>query len=422
MGIENKTRNSKNKFLLILFTFFFLVLCIGVSTGASLYNFLSGFNKNVKKNPDGVKPFMSKDKNDPVNILIMGVDVGTVGAKEEDNHKRTDTIILMNYDPKSSGVNLISIPRDTLIMIKGKNQKINAANAIGGVSYLINAVEKMLDLKINYYGKVDYSGFRELIDIIGGVDLKVPFRMDYDDPGQNLHIHFKKDEVVHLDGKKAEEFFRWRKNNDGTGLADGDLGRIQNQHLFIDRAIDKFKSVAILPKIPDILQAVPQYVETNMDVEAILRYGSAMLKIDKGNVAMSTLQGDLADIDGVSYLIYDARKSDKILANLYRVEKSENALDVPRDKISVQILNGTRKQGLAGSLSEELKNIGYMDVTAGNGGRTLKTKATLYGVDKGLIDTIKNDLGIANIVYNEEKRQDYDVIVLLGEDYNLERN
>lgn len=417
MGIENKIKNKKNRFLLILLTFFFLLMCIGISTGASLYNYLSGFSKNLKKTPNKVEPYTVRNKNDPVNILVMGVDVGTVGAKEEDNHKRTDTIILINYDPKSSRANLISIPRDTLIIIKGKNQKINAANAIGGVAYLINAVESMLDVKINYFGKVDYSGFRELVDIIGGVDLKIPSRMDYDDPGQNLHIHFNKDDIVHLDGKKAEEFFRWRKNNDGTGLVDGDLGRIQNQHLFIEKVIDKFKSVAILPKIPDILQAIPKYAETNMDAESLLKYGSAILRIGKENITMQTLQGDLANIDGISYVIYDVKKNDKILSALYRTKGSENTYGFQKDKISVKILNGTGINGLAGSLSEELKNKGYIDVTSGNGSKTAKTTVTVYGVDKSLIDIIKNDLGITNIIYSEDKKEDYDVVVLLGDDY-----
>lgn len=414
MGIENKMRSKKNKFLLILLTFFFLVLCIGIGTGTTLYNYLSGFSKGLKKDPDAVKPYVAKGKDEPVNILVMGVDIGIVGATEDNNHRRTDTIMLVNYNPINDGVNVVSIPRDTLIMIKGKNQKINAANAIGGTSYLIDAVEQMLDLKINYYGKVDYSGFREFIDIIGGVDLKIPFRMDYDDPGQNLHIHFKKDEVVHLDGKKAEEFFRWRKNNDGTGLADGDLGRIENQHVFIEKVIDKFKSTTILPRVPALLQAIPKYAETNMDAEAILKYGSAMLTVNKENIRMMTLQGDLADIDGVSYLIYDARKNDKLLSTIH---KDENIDNMQRDKLNVQVLNGTKKEGLAGNLSENLKRKGYVTVTAGNGSKTSKTTVTVYGLNKNYIDLIKDDLGVTNIVYSEEKKGNYDVVVLLGEDY-----
>jgi anionic cell wall polymer biosynthesis LytR-Cps2A-Psr (LCP) family protein len=71
--------------------------------------------------------------------------------------------------------------------------------------------------------------------------MEISSNMNYDDDSQNLHIHFEKGETVHLDGEKAEEFFRWRKNNNGTGLAEGDLGRIENQHMFIEKVIDKLK-------------------------------------------------------------------------------------------------------------------------------------------------------------------------------------
>lgn len=308
---------KKSKMLIFILTFLLIILCAGISASFGLYNYLSGFNKALKFNPEAVKPKIVKSKDDPVNILIMGVDIGTIGVKESDNHKRTDSIILVNYNPVPQEMNVISIPRDLLIKIKGKNQKINAANAIGGVSYLIESVEQLLDLKINYYGKVDYNGFREIVDIIGGVDIKINSRMDYDDTSQNLHIHFNKGETVHLDGKKAEEFFRWRKNNDGTGLADGDLGRIQNQHLFIEKVLEKFKSVAIIPKIPQILEALPKYAETNMLASDILRYGTEIAKIKKENTQMVTLKGDLAYIDGISYVIYDEKKNSELLAKLH---------------------------------------------------------------------------------------------------------
>ena len=168
-----------------------------------------------------------------------------------------------------------------LIKINGKNQKINAAHAIGGVTYAVDAVEKLLGIRIDYYGKIDYEGFRKVIDAIGGVDMDITRTMDYDDPSQDLSIHFKKGTTVHLDGKKAEEFFRWRKNNDGAGLADGDLGRIENQHMFISKIMEKIKSPSIVIKIPSILSAIQNSVETNMDANDILKYGYIFATIDK---------------------------------------------------------------------------------------------------------------------------------------------
>jgi LCP family protein required for cell wall assembly len=308
-----KRRNKFKKFFLVSVS---LIICLGLAFVGYMYNFLQQISGGSKENAEKVKPIEAK-KDEPVNILAMGVDIGTVGAKSSNNPKRTDTIVLMNYNPKLEEVNIISIPRDTLIMMNGKYKKINEANVIGGSQYLIDAVEKLLDIKVNYYGKVDYEGFRKIIDTIGPIEMKINTRMDYDDPTQNLHIHFKKGEVVQLNGKKAEEFFRWRKNNDGTGLSDGDLGRIENQHLFLSKVIEKFKSPSIIPKIPTMLSVVPNYAESNMSAEDIIKYGYLFSKLDKSKVKMATLKGDAEYISGISYLVYDENKNKDILSRLH---------------------------------------------------------------------------------------------------------
>lgn len=304
---------NRNKFRNFILVFVSLVICLGLASFGYLYSFLqqlSGRNEPAKIKPTAVK------KDESVNILAMGVDVGIAGSKN-DNAKRTDTIMLMNYNPKLGEVNIISIPRDTLIVMNNKYKKINEAHVIGGPAYLIDAVEKLLDVKVNYYGKVDYEGFRKIIDTIGPIEVKINNRMDYDDPAQNLHIHFKKGEVVQLDGKKAEEFFRWRKNNDGSGLADGDLGRIENQHIFISKVAEKLKSPAIITKLPSMLSIIPKYSQTNMSAEDIIKYGYTISKIDKSKIKFSTIKGDAEYIDGISYLIYDESKNKDILRNLH---------------------------------------------------------------------------------------------------------
>lgn len=409
---------KKKKSLRIIFIFIFVVLCIGIGTGGAFYSYLSEFSKGLKNNDSKVDPSINKDKGDPINVVIMGVDIGTPGSSETSNHQRTDTIILLNYNPKTESTNIISIPRDTLIKINGKNQKINAANVFGGVKYVIDSVEKLLDLKVNYYGKLDYSGFREIIDIIGGVDITIKNRMDYDDSAQNLHIHFKKGETVHLDGKKAEEFFRWRKNNDGTGLVDGDLGRIENQHLFIEKVMEKFKNPSIITKIPAILKAMPKYVETNMPASDILRYGTDIAKVNKENISMSTIQGDLAYVDDVSYLVYDEKKNKDILAILHGEAKAVMEDKVlQKDKIKIKILNGTKKNGLAGEIAASLKKNGYANITTGNSAKTTKSSITVYGMDESYKELIKKEINIDNIVFKNTKEESFDIVAVLGDDY-----
>lgn len=412
MGNLREKTNSFRNFILI---FLLLILLLGLGTTGYLYfnNFHLPFNTGKDKiNPIAVK------KDEPVNILLMGVDIGTPGSTAKNDPKRTDTIILLNYNPKINELNMVSIPRDTLIEISGKRRKINESHAIGGVAYLIDAVQKLLDVQVNYYGKVDYAGFRKIIDTLGGVEMKISSNMDYDDDSQDLHIHFKKGDVVKLDGEKAEEFFRWRKNNDGTGLSDGDLGRIENQHEFISKVVDKFKSPAIITKIPSILSTVPNYIETNMSVEEMIKLGTTFGKLDKSSIKASTLKGDTDYIDGISYFIYDQNKNVELLSKLNtKTEMVSNNNIIKRENIKVQVLNGTVKQGLAAKYAESISKKGYSNTTTGNGQKSKKSKVTVYGMQPEAEKIIKNEFGIDNIEIMPTNEQNFDIIVLLGEDY-----
>jgi polyisoprenyl-teichoic acid--peptidoglycan teichoic acid transferase len=305
--------NNRNKFRNFILVFVSLVVCLGIASAGYIYNFLGKFSS--KSDAVKIKPVTVKS-NEPFNILVMGVDIGNPGSKVS-SYARTDTIMLMNYNPRVEELNIISIPRDTLIMMKNNYKKINEAHVIGGPKYLIDAVEKMLNIKVNYYGKLDYEGFRKTIDAIGPIEVKIPNNMNFDDNDQNLHIRFNKGEVVQLDGKKAEEFFRWRKNNDGTGLADGDLGRIKNQQLFVGKVIEKLKSPGIIPRIPGILSVIPKYAESNMNPEDIIKYGYMFSQLDKSRIRFATLKGDAEYIAGISYVIYDEKKNKDILSWLH---------------------------------------------------------------------------------------------------------
>jgi len=418
---NNKTSNrKKKKFKTYLMLFLALLICVCIGVSSSFYSFLSRLSEPAKKSD--IKPKVA-EKNEPVNILVMGVDIGTPGATNKNDPKRTDTIILMNYNPQTREINLVSIPRDTFIILNKKSEKINAAHAYGGVPCLIDAVEKLLDIKVNYYGKIDYNGFRQVIDAIGGINMEITRRMDYDDNLQNLHIHFKKGETVHLDGKKAEEFFRWRKNNDNTGLVDGDIGRIENQHLFIGKVVEKFRSASILPKIPSIMKVIPNYVETNMEPNDILNYGWAFTKVDKEKIKTLTLQGEAKYMHDVSYFVYDENKNKDILSILHSSEEASankssiKNVQLDKSNISLQVLNCTGKAGLASHYSKEILKDGYENVQTGNGKRISKSKIIVCGLDNKYDELIKSELDIKNLERMMKKEGNFDIIVMLGDDY-----
>ncbi|MEF2110969.1 MULTISPECIES: LCP family protein [Clostridium] len=410
---QRKTINYK-RFAIKIAAF---LLAIFVLVSGGLYLYLTGFNDTAvdlssKLNNDNITRIQTNGKS--CNILVMGVDVGTAGSTNANDPKRTDTMILVHYNASDKKISMVSIPRDTLITINGRNQKINAAHAIGGVTSAVAAVQKLIGVKINYYAKVNYKGFDKLIDAIGGVDINITRKMDYDDPTQDLSIHFKKG-LVHLDGKKAEEFFRWRKNTDGSGLANGDLGRIENQHIFIAKVMEKVKSPFIIFKIPSVLTAVKSAIETNMDASEIFKFGYIFASIDSDKLSMETLKGAEKSINGVSYVVYDEALNKKVISEL----SDNKAQVVNKSKLKIKVINGTKKTGLAKDFSTYLVEKGYNEAKTQTGKATVKSKIIVYNGSEDMKSKLQTDFKIDNIEFLSSSDKNFDVVVTLGDDHEL---
>jgi LCP family protein required for cell wall assembly len=145
-------------------------------------------------------------------------------AASDDGNGNADTIMLVTYDVPGKKIGVVSIPRDTLVDTKRSNPKINGAYG-AGIDNLITQVSDLVGYPIDFYITVDMSAFKAIVDQVGGIDFYVPIDMDYDDPVQDLHIHYTKG-LQPLTGQQALEVARFRKNNDGTGYTDSDLSRI----------------------------------------------------------------------------------------------------------------------------------------------------------------------------------------------------
>lgn len=237
-----------------------------------------------------------------INILLLGVDErnGDVG--------RSDTIMLLNYNAVSGRLHLMSIPRDTRVRLeKHGYQKINAAYAYGGTAMAKQAASDLTGLRIDYFMKVDFEGFPRVVDALGGVTVDIETRMSYDDPYQDLHIHFEPGRQ-RLSGQQALEYVRWR------GGAGADLGRVERQREFLKAALGKALSPTGLLRSPLVLYALVKCIDT--DIPLLMRPGIAFsiaLAFPKG-VDSSTLPGYPADIGGVSYFVADREELQQILS------------------------------------------------------------------------------------------------------------
>lgn len=217
-----------------------------------------------------------------VNILIMGLDEGGT---------RSDVVMVAHTNFRAGKVSLVSLPRDTRVEIPGRKgyDKLAHAYGIGQAELAERTVEKLLGIPIDYYVSIDLKGFVELVDLAGGVDLTIDQNMNYDDPYQNLHIHFKKG-PQHLDGKKALEYVRWRKNN--TGDSEGDIPRTDRTHQFMTALLVSAKKNIGLTGLPKAVSVVAGATETNLDTGAMLKLGRLALGLDSKDIRSATLPGD----------------------------------------------------------------------------------------------------------------------------------
>lgn len=256
-----------------------------------------------------------KEVKDEILFLMLGVD-----NKDLDKHSniRTDTMILTRVNFKTGKTELLSIPRDTRTMVRGKLDKINHAHSFGGVDLTLRTVREFLNIDLDYYVKINYEAVKEIVNAIGGVEIDVPRRMKYDDTtkGKELHIDIEKG-LQTLNGDKSLEFLRWRKNNDGSGYPDGDVGRIKAQQIFIKELVDQTFSLKNIFKIPRMIKTYYDYVDTNIPLKTMLKATKIKREGFAENMNTNTIPGDAKMINGVSYYIYDEEGTRELVEEMF---------------------------------------------------------------------------------------------------------
>lgn len=214
-------------------------------------------------------------------FLLMGTDDGNGNA---------DTLMAATYDVANQRVGVVSIPRDTIVdRTWSRYPKINGAYSGGNVDRVRQEVSHLLGIPIDFYVKVNIKAFVELVDEVGGVDFNVPVDMDYDDPWQNLSIHYKKG-MQHLTGQQALEVVRFRHNNDLSGYSD--TGRTRTQQQMIQAVAQKVLSWGSVAKIKPFLDICMEHVDTDLTAAELLYFAGQALYLDVGSdVATTTLTG-----------------------------------------------------------------------------------------------------------------------------------
>lgn len=262
-----------------------------------------------------------------INFLILGVD---------EDQSRSDTIMLFCYDGYSNRVNILSFPRDTMTQTGGYRQKLNAAMGVGIAraksgkdkepeEEMIRQIKSMTGLPIHYFLTINFDGFKEVIDALGGVDFDVPYNMNYDDPVQNLHIHLNAGQQ-HLDGQAAHDFVRFRHNNGGSAPGEyvmGDEGRIYWQQKFMQELIRQKATPQIFTKITDVFEVISKSVRTNYTSQDLLKHLTILQKIDVNQIGSYKLPGAAKYVDGISWYIQDETETENLIREVFLPRTAE---------------------------------------------------------------------------------------------------
>lgn len=342
--------------------------------------------------------------NERVNILVLGADRGLLPGGTQ-GALRTDTIIVASFDPATSAVNVLSIPRDSRVRIPGRTRldKINHAHAYGGIMLAVDTVEQLLDLPIHYYVRVETDAFSRVVDAIGGVDYFVEKDMYYHDPYQDLLINLKKGQQV-LDGDKAMQYVRYRG-------WDGDIGRIARQQSFLLAMTRTFIRPVNLLRVNEIVQIALSSVRTNIDGATVLRHLPHLDKVAADKVAMWTMPGNEGWINGASYWLIDDAALDALLGERFWQNTREET-----SAVTVMIRDATGNSS-GQPVARALRRRGFNVIAIETSTETVeKTQITAHQRKDAAGQMVFRALG-RGLLVSEAGPHSSDVTIVLGKDF-----
>lgn len=236
-----------------------------------------------------------KPETDIVNILLLGTDqVGQEAA-------RADTIMVVSLNEATGEAALISIPRDARVAMPGRGgrDKLNHAMAFGGIALMIDTVESLLGVTVNYYVYTNFRGFAGVVDALGGVTIDVEKEMVHLSANDPFPFQLKPGRQS-LNGEQALGYVRYR------GDSQGDFGRMQRQQAFLAALFQEMRQLRTIFMLPRLLEQAARYLRTDMTVSELLAFGRRAYGTELDQVRMIVLKGHPQSVNGVSYIALDA--------------------------------------------------------------------------------------------------------------------
>ncbi len=399
-----------------------MLIAIGVIAGSIfLSSVMNRMNEAAEVDP-AIQTALEQEEEvkarDPFYMVIMGVD-----TREGDQVSRSDTLIVARIDPKEKTTTLISIPRDTRVDIPGEyTTKINAAHALGGPALVIETVSEFTGLPISHYMEIDFNGFKEMVDALGGVQVTVPEKIvdpkagNYDPTAYTIHPGPQT-----LNGAQALTFVRSRN------FPEGDLRRIENQQIFIKALVKQSLAMGNALKLPALVNALADNVSTDMSAGELLKLATAMKGMGEDGLETFSMPGTPEMIGGVSYIIADEDAFAEILERVSQGSTPEPdtlqgvAMPAP-STITVAVRNGAGMEGVAADAAGKLTSAGFPVGEVGNANQFVYDETLIvYDDDEAAAQVVQGSLGAGRIVASRGMYSfQSDILVVVGKDWKIQ--
>ena len=368
-----------------------------------------------------------------INILLLGTD----GRPDEADTPRTDTMMLFTLDPQNQTAGLLSLPRDLWIPIPGLgySSKINTAFQLGesvgypggGRQLAKDTVSSFIGQPVQYYVRVNFDGFEELVDLIGGVDVVVPTTIHDEqyptsDYGyQTFHLDAG---TQHLDGETALKYVRTRN-------VDDDYSRARRQQQVLRSVADKVLRADMIPtllqKLPRLLYTMRSSIETDIPMATLLElanYGRESSLREVHQLVLDSRYGEETYAEnGAWILLPDRSLVRSALAEFFAPPSADKyATGADTDWIRIEVLNGTGEPGVAARTRDLLQSQGWKVVSIGDADRSDygRTLVINYGVPDDFVTKVSDDLELRPNVSSLEgldRTAPVDVRIVVGRDF-----
>jgi LCP family protein required for cell wall assembly len=433
-GIDKKEPPKRKKGWRIFFIALAAILILVISYGA--YIFASGkriFDTNNLTGSPLLKSLLGKDYDlkgegdGRINILVMGK-----GGEGHPGGTLTDSVMVISIDPNEKTYAMLSIPRDLYVPIYGTKSysKINEVYQIGekekegdGADLAKKTVGSILDLPIHYYLTLDFYGFKQFVDKIGGVDVNVE-KAIYDplypaDDMKNYKTFSIKDGEQHLSGEIALKYARSRETS-------SDFDRAARQQKLVDAIRSKMLKTSTLanPKtILDIVNIIGDHVRTDFTPTEIMALSKIVTDLDgsKSVAKVLTNGSDGELVSDSSSGTYTLRPKSGSWTEIQKIaHEIFSDPDLQEEDAKIEVLNGTSTVGLASELGETLSSYNY-NVTSVKNATDRYAKTVIYDYSNGSKSTtlqfLKSRLG-AEIIEKSSTSNAVDITIVIGDNYN----